>query len=77
MKTISFDDGLKARALFALAADHYKDAAGFEKALSKLLALDDASGYCGHLSDAMTSGDSGFDEALAKEGFVIAPREED
>ena len=71
MKMISWDDGLKARALFVLAASHYRRASELECALSSLLDLEDER-YCGHLSDAMVDGDSGFDTALKKSGFTIA-----
>ena len=71
MKTIDWDTGLKARALFSMGADHYRQASGFEGALAELLGLEDGP-YCGCLSDAMINGDKSFDSALANSGFIIA-----
>lgn len=72
LKAISWNTGLQARALFAMGADSFKRAAQFEKALQNLLNLDETGTYCGHLSDAMVDGDDGFEEALKKQGYVIA-----
>jgi len=69
-KTIDYDTGLKARALWHMASTHYREAQKVERALSKLLGMDDGS-YCGHLSDAMWDGD--FDTALEKEEIAIKP----
>ena len=71
-KTISYEYGLKARALFSMGADHYKQASRYEAALHDLLKLEDTKPYCGHLSDAMVDGDTGFEGALENAGFIIA-----
>lgn len=76
-KTISFDDGLRARAIFTMAADHYREGDRYTRALGKLLGYPAGDqGYLGHLSDAMGDGTT-FDEALRKEGFVVNPETEE
>jgi hypothetical protein len=68
---IDFDTGLKARALWTLAAEHYRKGQELEYALNELLKLEDDGPYCGHFSDALFDGT--FDMALKKSEMSIAP----
>jgi hypothetical protein len=69
-RVVSEDMALKARALFTMAADHYRKAAEFEAALGELLGCGDDHGYCGWFSDEMCN-DGNFDKAMKLEGFTV------
>lgn len=70
-RTIDYDKGLKARALWALASEHYKMAQELETALHAVLQLEDDPPYCGHFTDEMWEGT--FDTALRKSKIKIDP----
>ncbi len=66
-KTISAAKHLEAFALFTMARQHQEKANEFFKALKASLGRENAE----HLSDAMWGDMGTFDEALAREGFVV------
>lgn len=70
-KTIDYDTGLKARALWTLASEHYRKAQELETALHEVLQLEDDPPYCGHFTDQMWDGS--FDVALRKAEISIKP----
>jgi len=71
-KQISFEKGLQARGLFALAHENYKRANQAIEALADLLGYD-SQNYCGCISDQAVEGGD-FDKGMKDEGFVILHR---
>lgn len=74
-KTLTYDEYLKALALFTMAHSHYAKAREFELAMLESIGHDDRQ-YGGRLSDVTLDGPFGnsvkeFDDALAVEGYVV------
>jgi hypothetical protein len=72
-KVIDWDTGLKARHLFALAAEHYRKCRDYELALIAMLDIDDG-GYGGGLSDELYQERPNFDAGLELVGIKIGAR---
>lgn len=73
---ISYDEYLKALALFTVAHDHYVKAGTFGEALNRIVMVEPEKYPGGHVDDAIYSDDRGtveqFDEALKREGIKVA-----
>ena len=71
-KVLSFDEYLKAKALFAMAQDHYRQSSIYTNALNQMLGFDPPFSCCGHVEDSIFSWPDhrfSFEEAMRLEGF--------
>ena len=75
-KQISRDEYLKALALFTVSHDYYVESCRFAAALNKIIMTEPEQFPGGHVNDAIyTDGKvtvSDFDEALRREGIIVA-----